>query len=296
MENFLSPLVGFGAWLLRNSFQASVVIGLVVLAQWVFQKKLSPRWRYVLWSLVLIRLMLPVSLESTFSIFNYTKAVSAFAPETVATQRAVGILPADQANAPAEHQQQVSAASPPPSERQDLTSSGANAKPPNVDPGARTALSARIDSTNENRADKAVRAPIRRNSASQSNGTAPPFPRSTLHSLYIWLSLLWLAGALLLAARIIWFPIRLNAQLAQHEIATGPAVFDILEQSKRLMRMRKVLPIVQSRAVKSAALMGFIRPWQLLPDGMVEGFTPKELRFVFLHELAHLKRRDIASN
>src|SRR2546428_696796 len=140
MENFLSPLVGFGAWLLRNSFQASVVIGLVVLAQWVFQKKLSPRWRYALWSLVLIRLMLPLSPESTFSIFNYTKAVSAFAPETVATQRPAGILPADQPNVPVGRQQQISAASPPTSEGQDRASSGANAKPSSVDPGARTVL------------------------------------------------------------------------------------------------------------------------------------------------------------
>src|SRR5437762_409184 len=29
---------------------------------------------------------------------------------------------------------------------------------------------------------------------------------------------------------------------------------------------------------------------------MVERCTPQELRFVFLHELAHLKRRDIAVN
>ena len=84
MENLLSSLVGFSAWLFRNSFQASVVIGLVLLAQWVFRKKLSPRWRYALWSLVLLRLMLPVSPQSAFSIFNYAKGANVFVAGTAA--------------------------------------------------------------------------------------------------------------------------------------------------------------------------------------------------------------------
>lgn len=110
------------------------------------------------------------------------------------------------------------------------------------------------------------------------------------------LSVLWLSGVLFLMARIVWAPMRLNAQLAQHEAVTPPAVFEVLEESKRLIGVRQVLPIIQSRAVASPALLGFIRPWLLLPDGMLGRFTPQELRFVFLHELAHLKRRDIAVN
>lgn len=39
------------AWLLRTSWQASVLVGLVLLAQWLFSKKLSPGWRYALWML-----------------------------------------------------------------------------------------------------------------------------------------------------------------------------------------------------------------------------------------------------
>src|SRR5438034_5959934 len=79
MEVLLSSLDGWTAWLLRASLQASVVIGLVLLAQWLFKKRLSPRWRYCLWSLVLVRLMLPVSPESAFSIFNYAKQVKLLA-------------------------------------------------------------------------------------------------------------------------------------------------------------------------------------------------------------------------
>jgi hypothetical protein len=40
-------------------------------------------------------------------------------------------------------------------------------------------------------------------------------------------------------------------------------------------------------------LFGFIRPRLLLPAGFTRSFSPEELRHVFLHELAHIKRCDI---
>ncbi|UCE50047.1 MAG: PD40 domain-containing protein, partial [Phycisphaerales bacterium] len=38
---------------------------------------------------------------------------------------------------------------------------------------------------------------------------------------------------------------------------------------------------------------GFLRPRLLLPKGMIEALSEQELRYVLLHELAHLKRHDI---
>ncbi len=268
METLTSSLVGFAGWLLRTSFQASIVVALVLVAQWLFRKKLSPRWRYALWSVVLIRLLLPVSPESRFSIFNLAQATF-FAPRTQASEAAIRepVAPASPSFVPL-----ATSASSVPSDEPKSASAHENEK--NL-----TRPSATLSPSDGER-----------------DGVRGLAPRSTLRPLYAWLSVLWLAGALFLASRIILFPLRLNAQLARHETPTGPAVFEILEQAKRLMRITKVLPIVQSRAVKSPALMGFIRPWLLLPDGMVEGFTPQELRLVFLHELAHLKRRDIAVN
>lgn len=57
--------------LLRASWQASVLIALVLLFRRVLQTKLRPEWRFWLWALVLLRLSLPYSLESSLSIFNY---------------------------------------------------------------------------------------------------------------------------------------------------------------------------------------------------------------------------------
>ena len=48
--------------------------------------------------------------------------------------------------------------------------------------------------------------------------------------------------------------------------------------------------------VQSPALVGWIRPKLLLPQAVIDDFDPTELRMIFLHELAHQKRRDVLVN
>src|ERR1017187_7792617 len=57
-------------WLLKASWQAAVLILLVLTVQWVFGRRLSPRWRYGLWLLVVARLARPWTLPSSVSVFN----------------------------------------------------------------------------------------------------------------------------------------------------------------------------------------------------------------------------------
>src|ERR1035441_10221251 len=57
-------------WLLKASWQAAVLILLVLTVQWAFGRRLSPRWRYGLWLLVVARLALPWTIPSAVSVFN----------------------------------------------------------------------------------------------------------------------------------------------------------------------------------------------------------------------------------
>lgn len=52
----------FCLWLLRASWQTTVVVALVLAAQALFGSRLSAPWRYRLWALALVRLLLPVSI------------------------------------------------------------------------------------------------------------------------------------------------------------------------------------------------------------------------------------------
>ncbi len=74
---------------------------------------------------------------------------------------------------------------------------------------------------------------------------------------------------------------------------TDQKILDLLEDCKAEMGIRTTLGVVATDKVKSACLFGFVRPRLLLPKGMIEALNREELRYVFLHELGHLKRHDI---
>src|SRR5689334_16138084 len=65
--------------LLKISGQASLLIALVLAAQWLCGGRLPPRWRSALWLLVLLRLALPWTVPSPASLFNLIKLPPAMA-------------------------------------------------------------------------------------------------------------------------------------------------------------------------------------------------------------------------
>src|SRR5258708_5342296 len=73
MDNFGVLTVQIFAWVVRTSWQASVLALLIVLVQVVLRKKLSPGWRYGLWLLLVARLVIPIPPCSPLSIFNVAK-------------------------------------------------------------------------------------------------------------------------------------------------------------------------------------------------------------------------------
>ena len=107
------------------------------------------------------------------------------------------------------------------------------------------------------------------------------------------LPLVWLAGALVLGIYICANNFALLRIVRQERPLTDQKILDLLEDCKAEMGIRIILGVVPTKKVKSASLFGFVRPRLLLPEGMIETLSREELRYVFLHELAHLKRHDI---
>ena len=107
------------------------------------------------------------------------------------------------------------------------------------------------------------------------------------------LPLLWLAGGVALAVYVGACNLRLWWLVTRERPLTDQKILDVLEDCKAEMGIRNILGIVTTDKVSSAALFGFVRPRLLLPAGMVETLSRQELRYVFMHELGHLRRRDI---
>jgi bla regulator protein BlaR1 len=71
---------------------------------------------------------------------------------------------------------------------------------------------------------------------------------------------------------------------------------ELLEDCKEAMGVSTPLQMIVCDEVPSPALFGLIRPRLLMPEGLLRGFSREDLRFVLLHELAHVKRGDILVN
>jgi beta-lactamase regulating signal transducer with metallopeptidase domain len=216
----------------------------VLAVQWAFGRRLSPRWRYGLWLLVVARLALPWTIPCPVSLFNLPGLSNA---------TAVAVLDGVR--------------TPPGATAQDVS-------------GARKPATA------------AVRGGLRAQTLPEPAGTpasaTPGFRLSRSHLL-----LVWAVGALALAGCLGITHLRLWRTVTPRRPLIDARVLNLLEDCKQLMGLRVPVTLVETPAVGSPSLFGFVRPRLLLPAGLTRDFTEEELRYVFLHELSHIKRRDI---
>jgi beta-lactamase regulating signal transducer with metallopeptidase domain len=108
-----------------------------------------------------------------------------------------------------------------------------------------------------------------------------------------WLAWLWAAGALGLAGCAAVNHYRIHRRVTRRRPLIDAPTLNLLEDCKALMGVRAPVTLIETETVQSPSLFGFVRPRLLLPTGLTAGFSRDELRHVFLHELAHIKRHDI---
>jgi beta-lactamase regulating signal transducer with metallopeptidase domain len=106
----------------------------------------------------------------------------------------------------------------------------------------------------------------------------------------------WLAGVVGLAGYVAATSFSLHRRLSGLMPLTDPAALSVWRECCDRMRIRRLPPVVESGAIATPALYGLFRPRLLLPEGFTAEYSRAEWRFVFLHELAHLRRRDLPLN
>jgi len=249
---------GFCQLLWRNAWQASILILLVLLANWALRRKLSHAWRYALWLLVLVRLACPYLPPSPLSVFNLFVRDE---PSISASTTQLG------------QQSSGDALPTPPAAVQD---SGVPAERSNPQQIAGDSAVARVEN------DPHVTTP--------SAAALRPFPTALL------LFLTWLAGVLILGGRVVWEAVKLGNSIRRLRPTTDPAVLELLEDCKESMKVSTPVLVIESTQVQSPMLHGFLRPRLLLPEGLLNRLNSEQLRHVFLHELAHVRRCDILVN
>jgi beta-lactamase regulating signal transducer with metallopeptidase domain len=109
-------------------------------------------------------------------------------------------------------------------------------------------------------------------------------------------ALIWLIGALLILIYIVFVNIMLSISINKSPHCDKQDINKILEESKLKLKVRSKISVIYDQNLKSPAVYGIIRPKILISEDIINRLTTKELSFVFLHEVTHIRRKDLIVN
>ena len=283
METYALAQSAFFDRLLHVSGQASVLVGFVLGAQWLLKTRLTPAWRHGLWFLVLARLALPVLPESSWSIFNWKG--SPFVPGrplgTAVAASARGTQPAPS--------QRITLPPLEPSQTREGISVFQNATRP-MDPSSAPIMTERVAPPVAIGTGLVTPNSLR----IASRHTEKVQGASLAERLRTALPWCWLAGVLCFGFRVVCQNACFAKRLRGASPVPEPEILKLLADCSAAMRVKRLPLLLETKEVKTPALYGLIRPRLLLPEGMTATFSRQEMRFVFLHELGHVRRHDMA--
>jgi len=109
----------------------------------------------------------------------------------------------------------------------------------------------------------------------------------------IYLALFWVTGAGGLGLYTLVSNVRIWYMVRRMRRVTDPEILALLDHCRKQMGIRSPVTVMASKQINSPALFGVLRPRLLLPSRILAEMEHSELRYVLLHELAHLRRHDI---
>jgi beta-lactamase regulating signal transducer with metallopeptidase domain len=243
----------------RASWQASILVLLVLLAQGLMRKRLSPAWCSALWLLVVVRLLLPATPPTGWSLFNLTERL---VPSAISSSEPIASLEAQ------------------------VTDWSSTSQEPWHEPASPWSHPALSDETLLSREwPTPIAQPV----------ADPTGPQSSIDwiATAFWI---WLAGVIGMGTWLAWGTATFARRIRCEPAVREPRTLALLDDCRAVMGTSAPLKLVETDQVDSPALFGFRRLILLLPTGTIRRLKPSELRHVFLHELAHMRRGDVLLN
>jgi beta-lactamase regulating signal transducer with metallopeptidase domain len=212
------------------AWQVAAVFLIVAVLSLLF-RKLPAAYRYGLWLLLLVKLLLPPSLAVITGLGYWLRPPDVIAPAPVAVSAAVDPIP----------NVEYSPALPP------------------VEPVVVSWLT-------------------------------PPISLTWQGGLFV----VWLAAALALLVLIGWRTHRFHIAVRSGHEPDDPGIIAAWERCKKKMGTTRRVRLVESEGVDSPVVVGIFRPVVVLPGGLAG--RGGDVEPVLLHELAHVRRRDVPVN
>ncbi|UPW81461.1 M56 family metallopeptidase [Lysinibacillus sp. Ag94] len=249
MDMFINVyLPHFFNWLIETSIMASILVVLILCVKLLFRNQLNPRWQYLLWMILIVRLLLPWSFSSTYSIYSIFSNGNGTAVTSFYSSK--------------EHMKESTNIDYSKVAKEDSFVAG----------------STQVAKENKKQS---------RNSANQNDVT---------FSFYTILIYIWLTGVIILGFTTIIINRRLLHFIKKQPMITDQRIVTIFENCKKSMSVQQKIPLFFAGNILSPTVVGFIRPKVLLSGVHSKVLNEQQLRYIFLHELAHIKRRDVGMN
>ncbi len=113
---------------------------------------------------------------------------------------------------------------------------------------------------------------------------------------YWMLFYIWIFGIVVLSLYTVATNIYFWFKVKDGKLFTDQKTLKILKECKEKLGVNTNISIINTSGVGIPAIFGVVRPWLLIPDNVLNNLPPENLRYVFMHELAHMKRKDIIVN
>ncbi len=253
-------------WMISSSVQLGILVVLIALVAAV-GRKLSARFRYTLWALILLKALLPPFFTTPLAIAPHVWSESV---------------------SPAPIVSPVSPVSP-----------GASSGPltPHVPPEIESAEmpdeilvgESPIFSTDETPAFQ-ENTVIAASSPEQAPGLTAAAEAISVSKL---LFAVWLCGVTTYFALVLYYYGWAMGLLEKGKKLENGPIFDLLQRLGKRLKLRHVPQIVLSDSVRSPFLWGLFRGKIALPADFPGEVSPREMESVLLHELMHWRRLDM---
>ena len=123
--------------------------------------------------------------------------------------------------------------------------------------------------------------------------TAAPAPALSTVSSLPWVVSLWGMGMLLFGARFFGGLVQVRSLRRRDHRPVSAALQERVRVLALSLGIVHPVSVVESFQTTVPMVVGIIRPLILLPSSALAGLTPEQLESIVLHELAHIRRRDL---
>lgn len=264
-ETFNSMGIRFVDFAVPMLVQSSILILILLLADVLLRKKVRAVFRYWIWMVVLLKLVMPTSLSSPVSLGRW------FGDELAYVNMSKRIA---EPHAEAEVMPPVPVAA-------KLTTNPVSVETDIHTPTASPRLPVMSADTVVPEVEPEPMAP-------------PPIPIIPLSWQGI-LFLLWLTVVIAMGLLLLQRAAFVRGLVAQAKEADDSTT-KLLEDCCKHMRVRRKIGLKVSANATSPAVCGLFRPVVLVPENLVPSLNSNQLHVVLLHELAHIKRGDLWLN